>query len=161
MGGPQQTWRRSKKKGWPAAEANTPPPPNSVIVESCLFSLGCGENCCEKIGSELFGAPAWKLPFPLILTSGSSWRNSFPLRCSPAPQLDLASYAGPPPRRRAEAKLSAALFPLVPLPSLFQSPPSCSPMHFKTHETEASLAVLQSSRKTCSHVQGTHPSPVI
>lgn len=145
------------RRGWPAAAANTPPSPNSIIVESCLFSLGCGENCCEKIGSELFGAPAWKLPLPLILTSGSSWRRSFLLRCSPAPQLDLASDAGPPPRRRAEAKLPAALFPLVPLPPLLHSPPSCSLMHFKTHETEASLAVLQSSRKRVPMCRGHTP----
>lgn len=143
-GGPQ--WKRSMG-GWPAAAANTPPaPPHtaSLLIHAC-FLWGVVRITVRKLGQNCLGPLAWKLPLPLILTYGSSWRSSFLLRCSPEPQLDLASYTGPPSRRRAE--LLAALFPLVPLPPLFQSPPRCSPMHFKTNETEVSLAVQQSSRK--------------
>lgn len=116
----------------------------SLLIHAC-FLWGVVRITVRKLGQNCLGPLAWKLPLPLILTYGSSWRSSFLLRCSPEPQLDLASYTGPPSRRRAE--LLAALFPLVPLPPLFQSPPRCSPMHFKTNETEVSLAVQQSSRK--------------
>lgn len=122
-----------------------PPPPNSIIVESCLFSLGCGENCCEKIGSELFGALSLETSPYLDL-----WlflEKQFPAQMFPSTPTRPGFLHWASLKEESRCQAPSALFPLVPLPPLFQSPPSCSPMHFKTDETEASLAVQQSSQK--------------
>lgn len=134
----------------------TPPPTASLLSHAC-FLWGVVRIAVRKLGQNCLGPLAWKLPFPPYLDLWLFLEKQFPAQMFPSTPTRPGFPHWASLKEESRGQAPSALFPLVPLPPLFQSPPSCSPMNFKTDETEASLAVQQSSQKRVPVCRGHTP----